>query len=86
MIKYVAQSTNNTLKDTDTIVGEFLEYIKKALHEHEEVVIHGFGKFSVKERAARTARNPRTGETIEVPAKYAVTFKPHSALKGLVNE
>lgn len=86
LVKYVAQSTNNTVKDTGEIVDEFIDYIKKALHEHEEVTIHGFGRFDAKLREPRTARNPRTGETIEVPAKYAVTFKPVSSLKELVNE
>lgn len=86
LIKYVAESTNNTVKDTGIIVDEFISYIKKTLREHEEVVIHGFGRFDTKLRDPRTARNPRTGETIEVPAKYAVTFKPVGALKELVNE
>ena len=49
-------------------------------------MIHGFGTFTTKLRDARTARNPQTGETIEVPAKYALTFKPTSTLKAEINE
>ena len=54
--------------------------------QHEDVVIRDFGKFTTKLRDARTARNPQTGETIEVPAKYALTFKPTSTLKAEINE
>ena len=86
IIKFVAQATEHTIKDTEEIVDEFINYIKHSLVQHEDVVIHGFGKFSTKLRDARTARNPQTGETIEVPAKYALTFKPTSTLKAEINE
>ena len=85
-IKFVAQPTDNTIKDTEEIVDEFINYVKNSLVQHEDVVIHGFGKFTTKLRDARTARNPQTGETIEVPAKYALTFKPTSTLKAEINE
>lgn len=86
LIKFVAQSTENTIKDTEEIVDEFIGYIKNALVEHEDVTIHGFGTFKTKLRDARTARNPQTGETIEVPAKYVLTFKPTPAFKAEINE
>ena len=86
IVKFVAQSTDNTSKDTEEIVDEFINYVKNSLVQHEDVVIHGFGKFTTKLRDARTARNPQTGETIEVPAKYALTFKPTSTLKAEINE
>ena len=85
LIKFVAQSTDNTIKDTEEIVDEFINYVKNSLVQHE-VLIHGFGTFKTKLRDARTARNPQTGETIEVPAKYALTFKPTSTLKAEINE
>ena len=86
LIQFVAQSTDNTIKDTEEIVDEFINYVKNSLVQHEDVVIHGFGTFKTKLRDARTARNPQTGETIEVPAKYALTFKPTSTLKAEINE
>ena len=49
-------------------------------------MIRDFGKFTTKLRDARTARNPQTGETIEVPAKYALTFKPTGVFKAEINE
>ena len=82
----MAQSTDNTIKDTEEIVDEFINYVKNSLVQHEDVVIRDFGKFTTKLRDARTARNPQTGETIEVPAKYALTFKPTSTLKAEINE
>ena len=86
LIKFVSQSTDNTIKDTEEIVDEFINYVKNNLVQHEDVVIHGFGTFKTKLRDARTARNPQTGETIEVPATYALTFKPTSTLKAEINE
>lgn len=86
LIKYVAGSTEHTIKDTEEIVDEFINYVKNALVEHEDVTIHGFGTFKTKLRDARTARNPQTGETIEVPAKYALAFKPTSTFKAAINE
>ena len=86
LIKFVAQSTDNTIKDTGEIVDEFINYVKNSLVQHEDVVIRDCGKLTTKLRDARTARNPQTGETIEVPAKYALTFKPTSTLKAEINE
>ena len=69
-----AESAMETL--IDTITG--------TLKKGEEVSIAGLGIFSVKERAARTARNPRTGEKIDVPAMRVPKFRPAKALKDLV--
>lgn len=69
-----AESAMETL--IDTIVG--------SLKKGEEVSIAGLGIFSVKERAARTARNPRTGEKIQVPAMRVPKFRPAKALKDTV--
>ncbi len=86
LIKFVADSTENTVKDTTEIVDTFVDYIRHSLLQHEDVVINGLGTFKPKLRDAHTARNPKTGETVEVPAKYAVTFKPTRTLKEEINE
>ncbi len=57
----------------------------EALAKGEEVSLAGFGSFKVKERAARTGRNPQTGEAIQIAANRAVVFKPAKALKEAVN-
>ena len=57
--------------------------ITASLEKGEKVVLPGFGTFEVREKAATTARNPRTGETIQVAAKKAPAFKPGATLKNL---
>ena len=61
------------------------ETITKSLTEEDQVVLVGFGTFSVKDRAARTGRNPQTGEPIEIAAAKIPSFKPGKALKDAVN-
>lgn len=67
-------------------VDAFLELIKNTLTEGEEIVLPGFGKFEVKMRSERAARNPQTGETVVVPASKAVHFKAGKFLKDAVNQ
>lgn len=59
--------------------------IGDALKEGDQVALVGFGTFSVKDRAARTGRNPQTGETIQIKASKAPSFKAGKALKDAVN-
>jgi DNA-binding protein HU-beta len=66
-------------------VDEVFAAMEMALREGSEVRISDFGSFKVKQRAARTARNPISGEPVAVPAKKAVTFKVSKALKDAVN-
>ena len=61
------------------------ESIAKALKEGDQVALVGFGTFLVKERAARTGRNPQTGNPIEIPAAKIPSFKAGKALKEAVN-
>ena len=62
-----------------------VEGITGALKEGDQVVLVGFGTFSVKDRAARTGRNPQTGETIQIAAAKVPGFKAGKALKDAVN-
>lgn len=64
----------------DTVIGSIVNTMKKG----EEVSIAGLGIFSVKQRAARTARNPKTGESIQVPAMKVPKFRAAKALKEAV--
>jgi len=63
----------------------FIEAAKNALKKNDTISLVGFGTFSVRERAARTGRNPRTGETIQIKASKNPTFKAGKALKDAVN-
>ena len=62
-----------------------IDAITGALKEGDQVVLVGFGTFAVKERAARTGRNPQTGQPIEIAAAKVPGFKPGKALKDAVN-
>ena len=68
-------------RDVERIVGTIFEEIAAALSRGDRVELRGFGAFSVKTRPARTGRNPRTGESIEIAASKSVGFKPGKGLK-----
>lgn len=74
-----------TKKDADTAVNAVISSISDALVKGDAVQLIGFGTFSVKERAAREGRNPRTGEIVKIPASKVPTFKAGKALKDKVN-
>ncbi|MCB9964256.1 MAG: integration host factor subunit beta [Rhodospirillales bacterium] len=73
------------LRDVEKIVETFFEEISGALERGDRVELRGFGAFSVKERDARTGRNPRTGETVQVSAKRLPFFKTGKALRDRLN-
>lgn len=75
-----------TKKDCGLVVDGLLSAIKAALSEHDNIEIRGFGTFKVRERKARVARNPRTGERVEVPARAVPVFKPSKDLREVVGE
>ena len=62
-----------------------LAVIERALLAGQPVILHGFGTFEIKKREARTGRNPRTGEPVEIAASTTVAFKPAKALKDSLN-
>ena len=85
LVAAVAEKTALSKKDSEKAINAAFDAITAALKAGEKVAVVGFGGFEVKERAARTARNPRTGEEIEIAASKAVSFKPGKALKDEVN-
>lgn len=73
-----------TKKDCALVVDGFLSAVKRALAEGENIEIRGFGTFKVRKRKARMARNPRTGEPVEVPSRFVPVFKPSKHLRNKV--
>ena len=71
-------------KSTETVEA-LLELIKRSLESGEDVLISGFGKFSVKEKKERKGRNPATGESMMLPARKVVTFKCSGKLRDRIN-
>jgi len=73
------------LRDVETIVNTIFEEITDALVNGDRVELRGFGAFSVKQRGARTGRNPRTGESVEVDPKSVPFFKTGKLLRQRLN-
>ena len=73
-------------RDVERIVSAVFEEITAALERGDRVELRGFGAFSVKYRDARTGRNPRTGETVQVERKAVPFFKTGKQLRDLINE
>ncbi len=72
-------------RDVERIVSTIFEEISAALARGDRVELRGFGAFSVKRRAARTGRNPRTGETVHVASKSTPFFKTGKELRERIN-
>jgi integration host factor subunit beta len=72
-------------KDVERIVNIVFEEITEALAAGDRVELRGFGAFSVRHREARTGRNPRTGETVEVEEKFAPFFKAGKEMRERLN-
>ena len=85
IIESIAASANLSRRDAAASYDAFLEAITSALRRGEKVNVAGLGAFSVSDRAARAGRNPKTGESITIPASRAVKFKPGKELKESVN-
>ncbi len=85
LIEKVANQINLTKKQTEIIVNTVFQSITDSLAEGDKVEIRGFGSFRTRERNARTARNPKSGEKVEVPAKKVPFFKAGKELKELVD-
>ena len=85
LVDAIAKETSLSKKDTEAFVKSFVDVVSKALKKGDDVALVGFGTFEVSKRAARTGRNPKTGETIKIAAAKTPKFKPGKALKDLVN-
>ena len=85
LIASIAAATGLTKSDSAKALDAFINSVAKALKDGQEVRLVGFGTFGVSERAATTGRNPRTGETIKIPARKVAKFKPGKALQDSVN-
>lgn len=85
LIDQIAASTDISKAAAGRALDATIDSITDALKDGEQVVLVGFGTFQVKDRAARTGRNPRTGETIQIKASKSPGFKAGKVLKDAVN-
>jgi DNA-binding protein HU-beta len=84
LIDQVAEINDVPVVEADKSVNAVIHGILEALHKEDDVSIHGFGVFSVKNTPARKGRNPKTGESINIPAGKKVVFKPAKAFKDAI--
>jgi len=75
-----------SVKDVELAVKIMLEHMTETLSQGERIEIRGFGSFSLHYRAPRVGRNPKTGESVSLPAKFVPHFKPGKELRELVND
>jgi DNA-binding protein HU-beta len=85
LIEAVAQSADISKAAASRALDALVDAVAAALKEGDQVTLVGFGTFTVRERAARSGRNPRTGDTIEIPASKVPSFKAGKALRDAVN-
>jgi len=86
LIEKVAERVEGlTRNQTEIVVDTVFDSIKKALVSGEKIEIRGFGNFRLKTRNPRKARNPKTGESVDVPGKKVLYFKVGKALKEALN-
>ena len=84
LVEKIHEVLGGTKVQAEQVVDTIFDSITGSLTSGEDVSVAGFGIFSAKERAARTARNPRTGEPVQVPAMRVPKFKAAKALKDAV--
>ena len=86
LVSAMAEQTGLSKKDSEAALNSFINIVSEELENNEKVQLVGFGTFEVRERAARTGRNPQTKEEIQIPASKAPAFKAGKALKDRVNK
>jgi nucleoid DNA-binding protein len=86
LVERIADTTGLTQVDTKIVVESFLEAVAQALQAGRNIEIRGFGRFKIKEKRARIARNPRTNERIQVQAGFKPVFESSRELCSRVND
>ena len=84
LIATMAETSGVSKKDTEQVLNAFISTVQKTLKQDGKVQIPGFGSFEVRERAARSGRNPLTGEAIEIAAAKVPAFKAGKGLKDAI--
>lgn len=85
LIEALAAKTESTKADAERNVGAMIDIISGTLKKGDSLTLVGFGTFEVRKRAARTGRNPKTGEALKIKAAKVPAFKAGATLKAAVN-
>jgi integration host factor subunit beta len=86
IVRTISEEIGLTQQQTKQIVQKTFDAIIECLVKERRIELRNFGVFEVKQRAARMARNPRTGKQVEVPQKFVVTFKPGKEMEARVED
>ncbi|WP_146397647.1 HU family DNA-binding protein [Planctomycetes bacterium CA13] len=86
IVRTISEEVGLTQQQTKEIVQKTFDAIVECLVRERRIELRNFGVFEVKPRAARKARNPRTGQQVEVPSKHVVTFKPGKYMEAKVRD
>ncbi len=85
LVEQVTALGDLTRRDSEVIVETIFDSVIAALQSGDKIEIRGFGSFRIRQRNARTGRNPKTGAKVEVPAKRVPYFKPSKELRQMIN-
>ena len=85
LINALAAKTESSKADAERAVSGLIDIISATLKKGDSLTLVGFGTFEVRKRAARTGRNPKTGEELKIKASKVPAFKPGATLKATVN-
>ena len=85
LVEFMAEESGLTKADASRALEALIKGVAKGLKEDRKVTITGFVTFTAKDKPASTGRNPKTGETVQIPARTAVTIKAGSKLKEELN-
>ena len=85
LIDAIAGETGCTKADTGRFIDAFVNQVTAAVAKGDKVALVGFGTFASAKRAAKSGRNPKTGETMQIPASVSPKFAPGAAFKAKVN-
>jgi len=86
IVEKIAQNTGITQVDVKLVIESFLQAISDSLKEQRNIELRGFGRYKTRKRKARLARNPRTGEPVEVIEGLRPVFEPSRELKQYISE
>ena len=86
LVMQIANETGLSKKDTEATINSFVNVVSNALVNKDKVQLIGFGTFETRERAARTGKNPQTGEALNIPASTTAALKIGKSLKEKLNK
>lgn len=86
LVERVANEADMTKKDAEQLVEIIFDTIISTLNKGEKIELRGFGSFRLRSRNSRKGRNPKTGESVDIPAKRVAYFKPGKELKEVINQ